>query len=49
VAAALAPGKVIDAALAEAALAYGEQAEADHRQLLAALASGRLPSDAQAG
>jgi len=49
VATALADGKVIDAALAEAALAYAEQAEADHRQLLAALASGRLPSDAQAG
>ncbi|MFM7652410.1 MAG: DUF2252 domain-containing protein [Vulcanococcus sp.] len=49
VAAALAAGKVIDAGLAEAAVAYAEQAEADHRQLLAALASGRLPSDAQTG
>ena len=28
-----------------AAVAYADQTEADHRQLLAALASGRLPSD----
>ncbi|MFM7312505.1 MAG: DUF2252 family protein, partial [Cyanobium sp.] len=48
VAAALADGRVIDAALAAGAMAYAEQAEADHRQLLAALASGRLPSDVQA-
>ena len=42
---ALDSGKRLDAALATAALAYADQTEADHRQLLAALASGRLPSD----
>ena len=49
VAEALNAGKVIDAAMAVGAMAYAEQAEADHRQLLAALASGRLPSDPQDG
>lgn len=45
-AAALAAGKPIDRALAQVALVSADRTEADHRQLLAALASGRLPSDA---
>ena len=45
VAAALNAGKCIDDALAQGAIAAADQAQADHRLLLAALADGRLPSD----
>ena len=45
VASAFAAGKCIDGALAEGAFSHADQAEADHRLLLAALANGRLPSD----
>jgi hypothetical protein len=45
IAQALDPGRRLDAALAAASVATADQTEADHRLLLAALASGRLPSD----